>query len=175
MKESKTANSELFGKMGLLGFTSYYREGFTVVLFLQSYRPKLVAQSCYRAPSWPPLNWDYSDPQFHGAPPIALQEKAGVDGCNARIRSTSDGGRARAANATRAFVADQRDNMVQRRHSVVDGNVTLDIPHFRDAERPSHCKSSCFLLVRCCSGFNRRCTFQRERASVAETHVLQGS
>ena len=34
------AKAVLVWGMGLLGFTSFYREGFEVVLFLQSYRLK---------------------------------------------------------------------------------------------------------------------------------------
>ena len=36
--KSKDAKGVFVWGMGLLGFTSFYREGFEVVLFLQSYR-----------------------------------------------------------------------------------------------------------------------------------------
>lgn len=40
-KDESTSKVRLLWGMGLLGFTSLYREGFEVVLFLQSYRLKL--------------------------------------------------------------------------------------------------------------------------------------
>ncbi len=43
--QTKTAKAGLLWGMGLLGFTSFYREGFEVVLFLQSYRLRAGGRS----------------------------------------------------------------------------------------------------------------------------------
>ncbi|MGA7522194.1 MAG: FTR1 family protein, partial [Acidobacteriaceae bacterium] len=43
--EGKTSHKHLLLGMGMLGFTSFYREGVEVVLFLQSYRLKLGGEA----------------------------------------------------------------------------------------------------------------------------------
>lgn len=44
-KESGVSKTRILWGMGLLGFTSFYREGFEVVLFLQSYRLRIGEQT----------------------------------------------------------------------------------------------------------------------------------
>jgi len=45
--QSESRKWRLYLRLGLLGFTSFYREGFEVVLFLQSYRMKLGEQPVF--------------------------------------------------------------------------------------------------------------------------------
>jgi high-affinity iron transporter len=46
-KQETISNAKLFWGLGLLGFASFYREGFEVVLFLQSYNLKLGSHTVY--------------------------------------------------------------------------------------------------------------------------------
>lgn len=46
-KTETISNAKLFWGLGLLGFASFYREGFEVVLFLQSYNLKLGSHTVY--------------------------------------------------------------------------------------------------------------------------------
>lgn len=46
-EDKDTSNRKVFLGMALLGFTSFYREGVEVVLFLQSYRLKLGGDSVF--------------------------------------------------------------------------------------------------------------------------------
>ena len=131
--------------MALLGFTSFYREGFEVP-------PKLPAQIgwCGRPVRCSPRCArfrDCSGSHIHGSPALAVPEDAGSDGCDARICVAGDGGRRGAGNATRTMVADNGNSVARARDSFVDGSVVLGIPHSRDTNRPSPCGPSRVRLI----------------------------
>ena len=123
--------------MPLLGFTSFYREGFEVVLFLRSNRFKpgdtlilcgVVLARCGRFR-------DYSDSHIR-EPSLAVPEDAGRDGSDARSCAAGDSGRRGSGDATCSMVANDENSATGTCNSIVDGTVVLYIPHCRNTERP---------------------------------------
>ena len=94
----------------LLGFTSLYREGFEVVLFLQSYNLRLgggvVLEGC--TSRFDPFRLR-RHPHFRSAAASALPENVDHNRHSPRRRSARDGGRTSAGDAARALAAHDHD------------------------------------------------------------------
>jgi hypothetical protein len=131
--------------LGLLGFTSIYREGFEIVLFLQSLRVTFgssvvlegVLLGCLFTATVGVLTF-----ALHPAP--ALQAPADHHRCDARRRAVRDGRRAGQRDAARRL---DRDHEHPRRHSRLGGPMVLDLPERRDDRGPSPRGHDCARLL----------------------------
>jgi high-affinity iron transporter len=122
------SRARLLWGFGLLGFTSLYREGFEVVLFLQSYRLKLGERPAHR---------NGGDLGVHRSPSVALQTHAHRHRDHARGGPRRDGRRRGPGDAARALAEDDEHRVAEADRAVVGRPLVFRLSDRRDAGRSS--------------------------------------
>ncbi len=136
---SDLAKRSLLWGLILLGFTSLYREGFEVVLFLQSYHLRFgggVVLQGDAARTRALGNRRGAD--VRASTKIAVSQNADHHRRVARRGVAGDGGRASAGDAARALDLDHADSVAGVDHSEMDGALVLRFPNLRNANRARH-------------------------------------
>ena len=161
LSEEGKERSELrvLSGMALLGFTSFYREGFEVVLFLQSYRLKLgslvvlygVVVGAFATAIVAILT-------FVAHRHLPYRRMLVSTGSDARLCAARDGGRGGAGDAARPMVTSDRHSEARARDSFLDGSLVLNFSKRRDSNRSGSCCDSRFWLLPHGAFIARNCT-----------------
>ena len=120
----------------LLGFTSLYREGFEVVLFLQSYNLRLGGNVVLKgALLGLILSGMVAVLTFVLQRRLPYRKMLITTGILLGVVLTRDGGRASARDATRTLDFAHRHSVVDQRHPRLGRDVVRRFPHLRNDDR----------------------------------------
>ncbi len=138
--------------MILLGFTSFYREGVEVVLFLQSYRLKLGgAPVLYGVLDRAVADRHCRDSDLPCAPEVALPANARSYRRAAWSCTSRDGRRAGPGDAVRPLAARYGDPFACWEDSIMDGAVVFGVSDGRNSGGTGNRRSGCSRFVHRCS------------------------